>query len=185
MQEKTNQLTKIEVGLSLGSNMGDRLSHLREAVKAIRAIPFASVTVLSAIYETEPVGVKPEYRDMPYLNAVLLLETHLPLQTLSHAIHAIETQLGRIRQDDRFAPRTIDIDILYAGNLVSTDIALTVPHPRWTKRRFVLQPLADIRPELRIPGSTRTVAAHLADLPQGSEAVRKIPEPLTQGNAHP
>jgi 2-amino-4-hydroxy-6-hydroxymethyldihydropteridine diphosphokinase len=179
MQENENQREKIEAGLSLGSNEGDRLAYLRNAVKAISDTKELRITGLSPIYETEPVGVKPEYQDMPYLNAVVIVETFLTPDKLSRIIHEIESRQGRIRTDDRFAPRTIDIDILYAGNTICEEPDLTLPHPRWAQRRFVLQPLADLRPTLRIPGSTQTVAALLAAMPAGSEAVRRIPEGLT------
>ena len=178
MQENECNQDGIEVGLSLGSNLGNRLEHLRAAVRAIMWADGLTVTALSPVYETEPVGVKPEHRDMPYLNAVVLLETHLPPDILSETIHGIEKDLGRVRTTDRFAPRTIDIDILYAGHMISHAKDLTLPHPRWAQRRFVLQPLADLRPNVQIPGSSLTVAEHLAALPIGSEAVHQIPQTL-------
>lgn len=178
MQENENLSEKMEAGLSLGSNEGDRLAYLRDAVCALSQAKELRITGLSPIYETEPVGVKPEYQDMPYLNAAVIIETSVSPQELSRVIHDIENRQGRIRTDDRYAPRTIDIDILYAGKTVCAKPDLTLPHPRWAQRRFVLQPLADLRPDLHIPGSTQTVAELLAALPQGSEAVRKIDEEL-------
>ncbi|MFU8779845.1 MAG: 2-amino-4-hydroxy-6-hydroxymethyldihydropteridine diphosphokinase [Kiritimatiellia bacterium] len=179
IQENKTAPQILEAGLSLGSNMGNRIYYLRAAIKAITGTPGTAITAISPVYETEPVGVKEEYRDMPYLNAALILQTTLTAKALSKAIHEIEKNLGRVRTADRFAPRTIDIDILYAGNTVSADPALTLPHPRWAQRRFVLQPLADIHPHLRIPGSNRTVTEHLAALPSGSEAVHKLTDTLT------
>jgi len=178
IQESNTPGHPYEVGLSLGSNLGDRIGWLRAAVQAIQTADGLSLMALSPVYETEPVGVQPAYRDMPYLNAVVLVQADLPLEQLSETIHAIEGQLERVRTSDRFAPRTIDIDILYAGNTIAQTHELTLPHPRWAERRFVLQPLADLRPDLQIPGSTRTVAEHLAALPPGSEAVHKLPDLL-------
>ncbi len=168
----------VEVGISLGSNLGERITHLRDAVQALRAVPATKLLTCSPVYETEPVGVKPEYRDLPYLNTVVLLSTTLSAQNLSAHVHEIEARQGRMRQADRFAPRTIDIDILYVGQIRQKDPELTLPHPRWAQRRFVLQPLCDVRPGLIIPGSTQTVAEHLAALPPAQEAVERIPDTL-------
>lgn len=178
MQEKHTHTGKVEVGLSIGSNMGDRLAHLRNAVKAIAACSDIELLSVSPVYETEPVGVKPQYRDMPYLNAVVLISTTMPLAAISEAIHDIEKKCGRTRTDDRYAPRTIDIDILYAGETICKEEHLILPHPRWAERRFVLQPLADLQPDLHIPGSNRSVAEHLAALPRDSEAVHKLTDTL-------
>lgn len=178
MQENKNRIHFFEAGLSLGSNLGDRIANLQAAVTAIAEIPQTIISGLSPIYETEPVGVKPEYQDMPYLNAVVVVKTELLPADLSHLIHDIEMQLGRLRTEDRFAPRIIDIDILYIGQIISDAPDLTLPHPRWAQRRFVLQPLADLRPHLRIPGSRKTVSELLAALPENSEAVRPITDKL-------
>ena len=178
MQEKDETNHSMEVGLSIGGNIGDRLNHLRNAVQAMTQTAGIELQAVSPVYETEPVGVKPEYQDMPYLNAVVIISSTRPLPALSEAIHNIEKKLGRTRTDDRFAPRTIDIDILYAGDNVRKDDELTLPHPRWAQRRFVLQPLADVRPDLHIPGSSQSVAEHLAALPQNNEAVHRCPDTL-------
>lgn len=151
----------MEIALSLGSNLGDRMNHLRDACKRLAALPETTITKCSPVYETAPVGVKPQYRDMPYLNAVILIETQLPVDALSTRIHRFEAAMGRIRSDDRFAPRPIDIDILYAGDHIRNDETLTLPHPRWAQRRFVLQPLADVRPERVLPGYQQTVRERL------------------------
>ena len=179
MQEKNTATENREIGLSIGGNIGDRLAHLRNAVKEIAEMAGVQLLAVSPVYETEPVGVKPEYADMAYLNAVVIISSASPLSELSEAIHGVEVKLGRTRTDDRFAPRTIDIDILYAGDTICKEDHLTLPHPRWAERRFVLQPLADLRPDLHIPGSNRSVAEHLAALPQGREAVHPLPETLT------
>jgi len=154
----------MEIALSLGTNMGDRLANLRGACARIEALPDTRVIARSRIYETAPVGVKPVYRDMAYLNAVLIIETELPVEAVSDRIHAIEADMGRVRGDDRFAPRPIDIDILYAGREIRDEDSLTLPHPRWAERRFVLQPLADVRPDMILPGHSQRVTDLLANL---------------------
>ncbi len=161
----------MEIALSLGTNLGDRLANLRGACARIGALPDTRVIARSRIYETAPVGVKPQYQDMTYLNAVLVVETQLPVETVSDRIHAIEAEMGRVRGDDRFAPRPIDIDILYAGREIRDDDSLTLPHPRWAERRFVLQPLADVRPGMVLPGYTQRVIDLLANLGGESDVV--------------
>jgi len=165
----------IEAGLSLGTNLGDRLGNLRAAATHIAALPHTTLIARSGIYETAPVGVRPEYRHLAYLNAVLIIATGLTPDALSGHIHAIETLMGRVRTTDRFAPRVIDIDILYAGDQILDDDALTLPHPRWSQRRFVMQPLADVRPDLILPRAGQSVASLLARH-TGSDAVTPYPE---------
>jgi len=156
----------MEVGLSLGSNLGDRLAHLRTAVQEIERILGLRLLDTSAAYETEPVDVTAEHEDEPFLNAVIVVDTSLPLEDLAQAAHAIEDGMGRVRTSDRNAPRPIDVDILYAGDRVLATETLTLPHPRWNERRFVVQPLADVRPDLVLPGETRTVGEVLSALPE-------------------
>jgi 2-amino-4-hydroxy-6-hydroxymethyldihydropteridine diphosphokinase len=155
----------MEIGLSLGSNLGDRVGYLRQAAGRIAALPQVRILAAAPVYETAPVGVQPAYADLKYLNTVLILDGPEDLDALSEALHAIETDLGRRRSADRNAPRTIDIDILYAGDVRRRDGKLDLPHPRWAERRFVLQPLADIRPRLVLPDGEGTMAEHLARLP--------------------
>lgn len=163
----------IEAGLSLGTNLGDRIGYLREATAKIGQIPGIEIVAQSPIYETEPVGVKPEYQHLAYLNAALVLSITISPDELSEAIHQIETDMGRSRGNDRYAPRPIDIDILYVGQFVRQTAELTLPHPEWAHRRFVLQPLADIRPHLQLPGVSADIQTLLAQLPKG-EAVTPI-----------
>lgn len=155
----------MEIGLSLGSCLGDRLAHLRDARRAIGALRDVSVCAASPVYETEPVGVQPAFAGLPYLNAVLILETERDLDALRVELSDIEAAAGRVRSADRFAPRTLDIDILYAGDLRRDSATLTVPHPRWAERRFVVQPLADVRPDLVLPGCAETVRQRLDAIP--------------------
>ncbi len=162
----------MEYGLSLGSNLGDRLALLKAARDRVAQLPGVSTVEASAVYETEPVGVRPEYEDQPYLNAVLAVISTAHPNAMSEAVHAIEADLGRVRTEDRFAPRPIDIDILYAGDTMMEDEDLTLPHPRWAERRFVVQPLADIRPRLVFPGDHQTVRDVLRALPAEPAATR-------------
>ena len=157
----------MEVGLSLGSNWGNRITHLAEARRRIGLVPGLRVVAQAPLYETDPVGVKPEYAHLKFLNTVLILESELSVEQLHVQMARIENELGRVRSSDRFAPRVIDIDILYAGDHVMDEDALTIPHPRWSKRRFVLQPLVDVRPDLVLPGVPMTAQEFLAALPSG------------------
>ena len=156
----------MEYGLSLGSNLGDRLTMLKSATKQISLISGVETVYPSPVYETAPVGVRAEYEHLAYLNAVLIVTATTTPDAMSVAIHAIEDGMGRIRTEDRFAPRPIDIDILYAGENLSDDARLTLPHPRWAERRFVVQPLADVRPDLILPGGQKTVREVLESLPE-------------------
>lgn len=167
----------MEVGLSLGSCLGDRLAFLRRAKSEIAGIENVKVVATSPIYETEPVGVKPEYASLPYLNAVLILETSLEIEALRLSLAGIENAAGRVRTEDRFAPRTLDIDILYAGDKKLVTATLNLPHPRWAERRFVIQPLADVRPALVLPGIEETVLELLEKIPL-TPPVRLIEESL-------
>lgn len=160
-----------EAGLSLGSNVGDRRENLVKARELITGGSDIDLVGSSPIYETEPVGVREEYRDLAFLNAVLIVESRLGPDELSTRIHSVEDDLGRTRSEDRYAPRPIDVDILYFGSVNVESRDLTLPHPSWYGRRFVVQPLADVRPELVLPGQTLTCAQVLSSLPEEPEVV--------------
>lgn len=165
-------MNSIEAALSIGSNLGDRLEHLREARLAISRIPEVCVTASAPLYETEPVGCAPEHQDKPYYNSVLLLGTSLEAHKLFAALQRVETDLGRTRTRGRInEPRTIDIDLIYYDGQSIRSGGLVVPHPRWSLRRFVLQPLADVRGHLVLPGHDRRVRDILAALPEGTQPV--------------
>lgn len=165
-----------EAGFSLGSNLGDRLAHVRAARAALAATPGARLLASAPIYETEPVSVRPEHRHLKFLNTVVILEAPLDAAGWLRRIREIEIVLGRTRTIDRYAPRIIDIDLLYCGELVIHEPGLTVPHPNWAERRFVVQPLADVRPHLRFPGDDRDILSVLATLRSPPSEVQQLLE---------
>lgn len=162
----------MEAALSLGSNLGDRLAHLSRSREGIARLPHTRVTAVSPVYETEPVDVPEAHRSAGFLNAVVVVETQLEVDVFSDAIHALEAELGRQRGPERHAPRPIDIDIIYFGDLTRAKNTLRLPHPEWARRRFVCAPLTDVRPDLILPGQTRSVHKILATLPDAPAAVR-------------
>ena len=165
-------MNSIEAALSIGSNLGDRLENLRAARMAISRIPEVCVTASAPLYETEPVGCAPEYQDKAYYNSILLVGTSLEVHRLFAALQQVETELGRTRTRGRInEPRTIDIDLIYYDGQSIRSGGLVVPHPRWSLRRFVLQPLADVRGHLVLPGHDRRVRDILAALPEGTQPV--------------
>ena len=159
----------IEAGLSLGSNLNDRLATLRAARAAIAAIPEVSVLASAPLYETDPVGVPEEFSNLPFYNTVLIVGTSLDAHRLFSELQKIELALGRKRSLRPNLPRTIDVDVIYYDGQTIRSGGLVVPHPRWTKRRFVLQPLADVRGYLVLPGHDRRVRDILAALPPGQD----------------
>lgn len=126
--------------LSLGSNLGDRRRFLRDAVDSL-----PDVVAVSPVYETDPVG-GPGGQG-PYLNVVVELHTPIAPRALLSICHRIEANAQRVREQ-RWGPRTLDVDIIWMDGVEMDDAALTIPHPRWRERRFVLAPLRDLAPEL-------------------------------------
>ena len=156
----------MEAILSLGSNLGDRLANLLAAGEALAAIPTIRIVARAPIYETDPVDVPDRFHDTRFLNTILAVETDLPPETLAEVIHAVEARLGRRRGPTRHVPREIDIDLIVCGGARRDTPELRLPHPEAARRRFVLQPLADIRPDLILPGHALAVRDLLARLPQ-------------------
>lgn len=140
--------------IGLGSNEGDRTSFIADAVDRIRGLPGIRVLVLSPLYETAPVGVSGD----PFINAVIMVETGVGPHRLLGSLLGIEVRMGRVRSGPRPGPRSIDLDILLYGDRAIREQGLIIPHPRMADRRFVLEPLSRIAPDLRIPLSDRTVA---------------------------
>jgi 2-amino-4-hydroxy-6-hydroxymethyldihydropteridine diphosphokinase len=155
------------VYLSLGSNVGDREGELWDARVRLGAI--GRVVAMSSFYETEPV----ELIQQPwFLNCALALETGKTPQQLIGAILRIEEEMGR-RRVQKKGPRSIDIDILLFDGLVIESTDLTIPHPALQQRRFVLEPLAEIAPEVLHPVLKKTIRELVEALPPGQE-VRKL-----------
>ena len=161
----------IEVGLSLGSNLGNRLENLQDARNSISMLDGLRIVSSSPVYETEPVDVPERFAEKSFLNAVLIVECSVPLSELHGKLRKIEADMGRLRKAERNSPRPVDIDIIYAGNHQVQTPELHIPHPRWSERRFVVQPLACLRPDLKLPGSSETVSEVLAHLPAKPNAV--------------
>jgi 2-amino-4-hydroxy-6-hydroxymethyldihydropteridine diphosphokinase len=130
--------------LALGSNLGDRVAHLQQAVDGLAGTPGVEVVAVSRVYETTPVGGPPQG---DYLNAVVALETALSPRELLAVAQRQEAAAGRVR-GERWGPRSLDVDVLIVGDAHVSEPDLVVPHPRLQERRFVLVPLADVAPEL-------------------------------------
>ncbi|MFC5457380.1 2-amino-4-hydroxy-6-hydroxymethyldihydropteridine diphosphokinase [Prosthecobacter fluviatilis] len=153
----------MKFGIALGSNLGDRAENMQRGVELLMArVPGIRLNASARVYETEPVDCAPGTQ--AFLNTVIEVAAECTPEELHEHLKAIEQALGRPEQRERNSPRTLDLDLLYADDVVSDDPVLTLPHPRMHLRRFVLEPLADIRPELVLPGQKVTVAELLANL---------------------
>ncbi len=149
--------------IALGSNLGNRADHLRAAARAIDALPEASITTKSPIYETPPAPGSAEGQG-DYLNAVVQIETTLSPHDLLTALRDIEHQHGRERKE-KWCARTLDLDILLYDDQVIDTPDLTIPHPHMHERWFVLKPLCDIAPGTVHPHTKKSLDELLCDLP--------------------
>jgi 2-amino-4-hydroxy-6-hydroxymethyldihydropteridine diphosphokinase len=164
----------MRAGIALGSNLGDRLAALQLARASVLKIEGVGGPLLSShLYETEPVDSTLDAG--AFYNAVIEVGFHGDPLHLLRSLQNIEAEMGRPQNRPLNAPRVADLDILYLGDLVLASAELAVPHPRMHLRRFVLQPLADIRPGLLLPGQTKTVATLLAEL---ADPAAVFPAPL-------
>lgn len=155
--------------IALGSNLGDRAANLRAACALLP--PHRA----SAVYETDPVDCPPD--SQPFLNAVVAVEWHGSAQELHAITKGIESKLGRPTDRSRNAPRVIDLDLLTFGDEFISTAELQIPHPRLHVRRFVLQPLSDLSPDLILPRFTHNIAFLLAHLDSSEPPLRKFPSP--------
>lgn len=156
--------------ISIGSNIGDRLQHLKDAIQSIHSQDGMSVLLVSSIYETAPVG----YTDQAdFLNVVIRVETELVAQDLLAACQKIERDLGRVR-DIRWGPRTLDLDILLYNNDNIELENLIVPHPRMHERAFVLIPLLEIAPSVAHPVTGKLFSEEAAVHDHGVKLWREV-----------
>jgi 2-amino-4-hydroxy-6-hydroxymethyldihydropteridine diphosphokinase len=154
-----------KVYLGLGSNLGERIELLKEAIRMIGKSA-GKVVVLSSVYESEPVGLE---SGGDFLNMVACIDTDLTPSGLLGRIIMIESRLGRVRSETRYTSRTIDIDILLYNDEIIEKDSLSIPHPNLHLRRFVLVPLNELAPDLMHPVSGKTVKELLASCPDNSK----------------
>ena len=147
--------------IALGANLGDRLATLNRAIARIAAIPGVAIAARSAVIETQPIGGPPD--QPPYLNAAIAVATSLSPRELLDRLAAIETEFGRQRTT-HWGPRTIDLDLLMVDSQIINSPDLIIPHPRLHLRRFVLQPLAEIAPNVLHPLLNKTIQTLLKEL---------------------
>jgi 2-amino-4-hydroxy-6-hydroxymethyldihydropteridine diphosphokinase len=160
------------VYIGLGSNLADPLAQLRSALAALAALPQTSLAAQSSFYASDPLGPADQPR---YVNAVAALDTDLSPLELLDALQSIELEQGRMRKAERWGPRTLDLDILLFGERQLAEPRLTVPHYHMHARAFVLYPLAEIAPQLRLPDG-RALDELLAACPfEGLERLGETP----------
>jgi len=146
--------------IGLGSNLGEREAMIRSALEALSQVPESRLIRASSLYDTEPAG---EVDQPNFLNAVAQLDTELTARQLLWNLMLIEKRLGRVR-NQRWGPRTIDLDLLLYGGVVIEESDLVVPHPELTRRSFVLVPLVELEPLLVHPVTGETLVHHLSRL---------------------
>lgn len=165
-------LPTIRFGIALGTNLGDREANLRRGLALLLERVQTRVVLAGGLYETEPVDCAPGTQ--AFLNSVIEIEAACTPQELHAHLQSIEREMGRAAVREKNAPRTLDLDLLYAGDFVSDDPVLLVPHPRLHLRRFVLQPLEDIRPEWVLPGHRLSIREHLVALTDDPADVKLV-----------
>ena len=139
---------RVRAFVALGANIGEPVTHLRAAVEDMAALPGTAVVARSSLYRSAPVGL---VNQPDFINAVVALDTNLEPLALLRALLDIEARHGRVRSVPN-APRTLDLDLLLHGDRQQDEPELTLPHPRMHERAFVLLPLLEIAPDVRIPG---------------------------------
>ena len=144
------------VFIGIGSNEGDRLERISKAIQALGALTGVTVVQIAMIRETEPVGGPPQG---PYLNTVVEAETEAEPLKLLRLFQDLERRLGRVPSAERWGPRPIDLDLLLYDDRVIDEPGLCIPHPRMHERSFVLEPLAELAPDLVHPLLKKTAAS--------------------------
>jgi len=172
------------VFIAFGSNVGNRFDYCDRAVTLLGLLPSTRLATVSSLYETEPVRDTTDPGPGWFLNGVVQLETELPPHRLLETCREVERALGR-DLERRGGPRTLDLDILFYGDRVIAEGGLTIPHPRFHQRRFVLAPLAELAPEWRHPLLKRSVRDLLAHLADPARVVRLEPQPSPRYGARP
>jgi 2-amino-4-hydroxy-6-hydroxymethyldihydropteridine diphosphokinase len=165
----------VTVYLALGSNKGDRRANIHAAIKCLAQ--HMAVEGCSSLYETEPAYITDQAR---FYNLVLRASTTLSPRALLHFVKQIEQQLGRITTV-RFGPRVVDIDILLYDQVQIDEPDLVIPHPRIEERAFVLVPLAEIAPDLMLPGQCTTTAMLAQRADQQGKVIQIVPDPDMAG----
>lgn len=150
------------VYIVIGSNLGEPLKQAQQAIEALNAIPSCRVAKTSSIYRSKPLGPQDQN---DFLNMAVLLETELEPEALLDHTQRIELELGRIRKEERWGPRTLDLDIMLFGDRVINTPRLTVPHYGLKEREFMLYPLSDLAPELVFPDG-ETLSERLTLIPR-------------------
>ena len=156
----------MRAGIALGSNLGDRHAFLDQAIHNLKNLHEGGEFLNSSFLETEPWDCPPG--TPAFLNAVVELETSLPPLLLLDCLQALEIGAGRPQDHGFHTPRTLDLDILYCGDLILGDSRLQLPHPRIRERYFVLKPLTEIRPDLTLPGWGRQCDFYLSKISKKS-----------------
>ncbi|WP_261903130.1 2-amino-4-hydroxy-6-hydroxymethyldihydropteridine diphosphokinase [Vibrio fortis] len=137
--------------IAVGSNLADPVSQANLAIETLKSLPQSKFIATSKLYSSTPMGPQ---NQPDYINAVVAIETELTPIELLNCTQAIEQEQGRVRKDERWGPRTLDLDIILYGNEVIDSERLTVPHYGMKEREFVLYPLAEIAPSLQLPDGT-------------------------------
>jgi 2-amino-4-hydroxy-6-hydroxymethyldihydropteridine diphosphokinase len=165
-------VTREAADIGLGSNCGDRIMAIRTALENMMVLKETRLTEVSSVYETSPVGLA----GRPFLNAAAKIETGLDPREILMAILGVEAAMGRIRHHGGWEPRIIDLDLLLYGNTTLEEDDLTLPHPRMLSRRFVMEPLAELAPGLKIPptGITASGAADQLRKNHPEQAIKRL-----------